>query len=380
MQAIVDSSEQAIKAGMEAFRQGRISEARALFESAAEAGSSSGVLWMLLAVCRRRDNDLEAEEAALNRLLEIEPESVRGHVMKGDCRAAVGDERSAIYFYGRALRLAKGRQLPAEVLDDVRQAEQKLSQLKRSAHEQREFRLTARGLPPESWSPRLRRSLEVAAGQRQLYYQQPTTFSYVELPHVQFFDPSEFEWAPGIEAATRAIREELSGLLEKRGDKDFRAYIQGETIRMDANRDLMKNKDWSALFLCENSQVMMETVQRCPRTWQAVQKAPLPSIATWGPTVMFSLLKAGARIRPHTGMFNTRLVCHLPLIVPPNCRFRVGNEIREWEVGKLMIFDDTIEHEAWNDSSEDRVILIFDIWRPELTDQERYELTMLLAN
>ena len=94
---------------------------------------------------------------------------------------------------------------------------------------------------------------------------------------------------------------------------------------------------------------------------------------------MFSLLRPRARIAPHTGVQNTRLVCHLPLIVPPGCGFRVGNEIRQWEEGKLLIFDDTIEHEAWNDSGEDRMVLIFDIWRPELSARERQEVSALFA-
>jgi aspartyl/asparaginyl beta-hydroxylase (cupin superfamily) len=98
-----------------------------------------------------------------------------------------------------------------------------------------------------------------------------------------------------------------------------------------------------------------------------------------GPTAMFSLLKGGARILPHTGVFNTRLICHLPLVVPPDCGFRVGNQTREWEVGKLIVFDDTIEHEAWNSSGEDRIVLIFDIWRPELSVEERHEVSALLA-
>ena len=85
----------------------------------------------------------------------------------------------------------------------------------------------------------------------------------------------------------------------------------------------------------------------------------------------------GARIQAHNGMINTRLICHLPLIVPPGCGFRVGNETREWEVGKLLIFDDTIEHEAWNDSGEDRVVLIFDVWRPELSMDERRAVTAI---
>ena len=69
--------------------------------------------------------------------------------------------------------------------------------------------------------------------------------------------------------------------------------------------------------------------------------------------------------------------CHLPLVVPPHCGFRVGNEVRAWEVGKLLIFDDTIEHEAWNNSAEDRIVLIFDIWRPELTEDERRAVTAI---
>ena len=151
-------------------------------------------------------------------------------------------------------------------------------------------------------------------------------------------------------------------------------------VRLDANKGLVENRDWSALFLCENGKPDEALIARCPATWAAVNEAPLARIPGWGPTVMFSLLKAGARIEPHTGMFNTRLVCHLPLLVPEGCTFRVGNEIRPWEEGKLLIFDDTIEHEAWNDSLEDRVVLIFDIWRPELSAQERDELTALLTN
>ena len=70
-------------------------------------------------------------------------------------------------------------------------------------------------------------------------------------------------------------------------------------------------------------------------------------------------------------MINTRLICHLPLLIPGEGKLRVGNEARGWTEGQLLIFDDTIEHEAWNDADEDRVVLIFDVWRPELTATER---------
>ncbi len=70
-------------------------------------------------------------------------------------------------------------------------------------------------------------------------------------------------------------------------------------------------------------------------------------------------------------MLNSRLICHLPLIVPPGGWLRVGGETRFWEEGRLLIFDDSIEHEARNPSDRLRVVLIFDIWRPELSEAER---------
>ena len=94
---------------------------------------------------------------------------------------------------------------------------------------------------------------------------------------------------------------------------------------------------------------------------------------------MFSLLAPHTHIPPHTGINNARLVCHLPLIVPEGCWFRVGSQTRQWEPGKLLIFDDTIEHEAMNPSDHLRVVLIFDIWHPALDEQERAGISALIA-
>jgi hypothetical protein len=118
---------------------------------------------------------------------------------------------------------------------------------------------------------------------------------------------------------------------------------------------------------------------RAPRTFAAMEAIPLCHCAKRTPAVMFSLLRAGARIPAHNGMLNTRLICHLPLIVPPGCALRVGNEVREWELGKTLIFDDSIEHEAWNNSASDRVILLFDIWRPEISLEERAAISAIFA-
>jgi len=88
------------------------------------------------------------------------------------------------------------------------------------------------------------------------------------------------------------------------------------------------------------------------------------------PTAFFSILVAKSHIPPHTGVTNTRLIVHLPLVIPPGCRFRVGSTIRDWQVGQAWVFDDTMQHEAWNDSDVPRAILIFDIWNHFMTPAE----------
>lgn len=382
MHAANTDEDRLLREAADALRQGRAAESRSRLDLLVRAGSPNPLVWLLLAIACRHMRDPQAEEASLDRLLAVDPQSLRGLIMKGDCRAGAGAKADAIRFYRAALTIADRGAVPPDAVAEVERASVALKALEGRAHAKRIELLEARGLPPESWSPRFARALDIAAGRRKLYLQQPTVFTYPELPHVQYYDPSDFPWAPAIEAATAEVKAELLSLLSAHGTDKFRPYIQGQdgAVRLDANKGLVDSRDWSALFLCENGRVDEALAAYCPRTLEVIQQAPLVRIAGWGPTVMFSLLKAGASIAPHTGMFNTRLVCHLPLIVPPNCRFRVGNEVREWREGKLFIFDDTIEHEARNDSDEDRVVLIFDIWRPELGEQEKREIASLFAH
>jgi aspartyl/asparaginyl beta-hydroxylase (cupin superfamily) len=330
-----------------------------------------------------------AGELEVNRLLEAEPQSVLLNIRKADCRVQAGDDDLACYFYRRALHAAGDRPLPQAEAAGVRRAQPALAAAAARAHSRREARLTERGLAPKQWSPRLRASLELAAGLRSdndqdpthSNSQDPTHFHYAGLPQIPFYDPGRFDWVPTIEAATASIREELTGLLAK-GTGELRPFVQNDDgMPLGVSKALLDGRDWGVIALCEQGWLDPGYIERCPRTWDILLRhAPVPRVPGWGPSVVFSLLKAGAHIGAHTGMYDTRLICHLPLIVPSGCRFRVGNEVRLWEEGRLLIFDDTIEHEAWNDGPEDRVVLIFDIWRPELTEQERDELTLLFSD
>jgi aspartyl/asparaginyl beta-hydroxylase (cupin superfamily) len=370
-------AERMTREGIQALQQGRASEARSRFEAVAAGGAAGAQIWLLLAIACRALKDEAAEEDAVDRLLSLEPQAVRGLIMKGDCRARAGDERLAVSLYKNALRIAEGQSLAQADVAELRRIEEEVRRLDARYAAQLEDMLAAQGFGPGQRSIRFQQSLDIMAGRKQVYYQEPTGFYFPGLPQTQFFDTTDFAWVAAVEAATDAVRAELSTLLAE-GLEGFRPYIRSEE-NQPRDHPLLDRKDWSALFLCENGRRFDEAIARCPKTWEAVQAAPQAWIERSSPTIMYSLLRAGARIPAHRGVNNTRLTCHLPLIVPPGCGFRVGNEVREWHEGKILVFDDSIEHEAWNESEEDRVVLIFDICRPELSEREQSEVAALFS-
>jgi aspartyl/asparaginyl beta-hydroxylase (cupin superfamily) len=385
MQISNQEAERLVMEAVSAFQAGRPDEARRRLDSVVASGRAGAQIWLLLATVCRAQRDLRAEEVALDEVLDMEPRAVRALIMKADCRSAAGDHRVAAALYKKGLNIAAsetenlppGQSLPPDLVAELRRAETAAAQLDARYADHMEASLTAQGIPPGSRSHRFQQSLDILANRKQAFFQNPTGFFYPELPHVQFYDRADFDWAPAVEAATDAIREELLAVMST-GIGDFNPYIRPEP-NQPRYHPLFNKTDWSALFFIENGKLNEEAIARCPETWKAVQAAPMPWINGWEPTVMFSLLRAKTVIPAHTGTHNTRLICHLPLIVPPGCGFRVGNQVREWEVGKLIIFDDTVEHEAWNNSDEDRVVLIFCVWRPELSEREKEEISALFS-
>ena len=122
---------------------------------------------------------------------------------------------------------------------------------------------------------------------------------------------------------------------------------------LDQWRELNHSPRWSAFHFYEKGQPIAERCSRAPATMAVLSRLPQAQVPLRSPSALFSVLQPHTRIPPHTGVANFRLVVHLPLIVPPGCGFRVGGETREWRIGEAWVFDDTIEHEAWNDSDAD---------------------------
>lgn len=319
-------------------------------------------------------------EDEIDAQLRIAPFDVAALVLKGDCRMRAGDAPAAVAFFQAALRAArKLDRLAPELVPYVEHAERGVVHAAGGFAAYLDAALDARGWPEVARPARFQESVEILCGQRevQLQLQRPGAYFYPGLPQRRYYERTEFSWAQSVEAQAPAMRAELEQWLDSGGD-GFRPYMLSdpERPRHDVH-SLVDNPDWSTLYLWENGAPLAQHVERFPVTFNTLMALDLPRITTRAPSILFSRLRPGAHIPPHTGVMNARLICHLPLIVPPGCGFRVGGEAREWEEGKLLVFDDTVEHEAWNHGDRDRVIVIFDIWRPELSPDERAAVTAL---
>lgn len=312
-----------------------------------------------------------------DRVIATHPDTPRPYVIRADAALKLGDDRSASAFYTAAIARAEAVQsLPDELAAEIARARSTRAALEQGFARLLEDELTRRGLPPNSRSTRFAESLAIMDGSKPLQLQRPTAYYFPGLPQRDFYCASEFDWAAPLEDATEAIAIELAQAIGN--DIAFQPYVMSDLTRPQGNvHGLRNNPKWSSLELTDKGRWTDEARTAFPATISALSKTPLDHISVRAPTVMFSRLAPGAHIPPHHGMLNTRLICHLPLIVPGDGALRVGNATREWERGSLLIFDDTFEHEAWNNASSERIILIFDVWRPELSQDERAAIRAL---
>lgn len=170
---------------------------------------------------------------------------------------------------------------------------------------------------------------------------------------------------------------ELQAVLA--ADQGFQPYVDyPDNVPLDQWAELNRSAKWNAFHFFHQGRQHEENCLRCPDTVSALGVLKQPRVSHYMPAAMFSVLAPRTQIPPHHGVANFRLVVHLPLVVPPGCGFRVGNQVRDWKVGEAWVFDDTIEHEAWNQSDNERVILICDVWNPRLTEADRQMISEVL--
>ena len=169
------------------------------------------------------------------------------------------------------------------------------------------------------------------------------------------YDQAAFPWAAAIEREWRVIRQELDRVMMRKAE-----LPNVQEITADA-RSLSQDADWKIFPLIAYGIRSQPNIELCPETWRVVQS--IPGLRT----AMFSILEPGKRLPPHRGPYNGVLRLHLGLLVPEpreRAAIRVGPEQHHWTEGRVLIFDDAYEHEAWNETGHVRVVLFVDFERP----------------
>jgi aspartyl/asparaginyl beta-hydroxylase (cupin superfamily) len=338
--------------------------------------------WINLAAALRGLDRRDEEMRALDRVLVLDPGNLRALLQKGSLQELQNNSRAAAVSYRTALQsIRPWTPVPPamhEILAHARRVVEGNNRALESFLEDRLGQLRARhsDMPLK----RFDRCLGILTQRDRIYRQQPSFLYFPQLAPVEFYERSDFPWLDAIEAATDDIRAELIDLLSD-GQAVLEPYVtQGTSGTVDQKwRELHQSRRWGVYYLWREGRAYPEHIARFPKTVAALSAWPRCEVPGCSPTAVFSILDAKTRIPPHTGVNNTRLIVHVPLIIPPGCGFRCGGEQREWQPGKAFVFDDTIEHEAWNESDVPRAVLILDIWNPALSEVEREMLSEAIS-
>lgn len=367
--------------GVHAYRRGQLDEAREALQAATKVAPSDPVVLLSLSVVLRAQGNSAGELGAIEAALIADPYFLAGLLAKASHLERHGKLGAAVAFYRNALKVAPPEaRWPAALSDQLRHG---LELVQRRGREMAAFLEERLGTRSGALSPaeaeRWREAGAILSGQSGPYPSVGSQLQVPRLPAIPFFERKDFDWVEAFEAKTEAITAELKAVMaHDLGEfKPYIAYQPGTPVNQW--HELNHSERWSTYFLWCHGEPVAEHLKACPETAQALAEVEMADIDGLCPNSVFSVLAPHTRIPPHHGETNARLIVHLPLIVPEHCLYRVGFEQRRWKVGEVLIFDDSIEHEARNDSDELRVVLIFDVWNPLLSPGERDMVRTLSA-
>lgn len=359
--------------GVHAFKRGQLSEALHALQAAHAASPNDPVVLLSVAAVLREQGDRTAELKAIEASLVADPYFLPGLLAKADHVEQHGQRKAAAAIYANALKVAPAEpQWPASLRAQLAHGREQVqalgTELAAYLAEQTGTRMAAL---TESEAARWREAGAILSGQSLAYPSVCARYQVPRLPAIPFFERDMFDWVDALEARTEVITAELAAALaQDRGEfKPYINYQPGAPVNQWG--ELNHSTRWSGYFLWRNGEPDVAHLEQCPQTAQALAAVDMADLGGLCPNAMFSALAPHTVIPPHHGETNARVVVHLPLVVPENCVYRVGFERRRWKVGEALIFDDSIEHEARNDSDELRVVLIFDVWNPLLSAGER---------
>lgn len=373
--------------GLIALRNDDVPQALELLERAAARDPVEPLTQHNLGLAREAGGDLAGAIACHQRAVQLTPEFHVARLHLGRILELAGRADEAATQYARALQDAQsqGRWLnpdstPPQLRGTVEHAVLFVRTQRRSAFARLFDPLRAR-FGAESMR-RVEKALRIYFNEEQPAYpdprQQPTFFYFPDLPTPAYFDRALFPWIPELEARTDDIRRELLALLPS--DRGRERVFTTDELEQHNLRGLDVPPSWNGYYFYRHGERRADNCAACPVTAAALEKLPLARIREHGPEVLYSVFTPGTHLLPHRGVTNTRLVSHLPLLVPEDCAINVGGELHHWQEGRVVVFDDTFEHEAWNRSKKTRVVMIYDIWNPYLDDAERAAITDLVAD
>jgi aspartyl/asparaginyl beta-hydroxylase (cupin superfamily) len=355
----------------------RFADALALLDTVRDSGADDLQVALRRASLHRILHDPRAALRSVDEALAFGPLDFMALLLRGTLLDQLGSAEAG-EAYGRALAQRPPGDLPPSLQRAVDQAQaaydlhvQALSDALGGASSAGDLDQIEQG--------RVARFATNVARKTRHFHAEPTHFHFPGLPEIEFPDRSPFPWLAALEAATPVIAEELAAVMAAER-AELVPYVQYDaTVPMQQWKALNHSLDWTAIHLLLRGERIEEKARHCPRTMERLATLPQPDLPGYAPNAMFSLLAPHTHIPPHHGVANFRLVCHLPLVLPGQCWFRCGEERREWRMGEAFVFDDTIEHEAANESDQLRVVLIADIWNPAISAAETAAIDRILA-
>ena len=358
-----------------------------LLERARAAAPHDAETYKSLGVAYRAGGDAQRSAQALGEAVRLDPDYYVARLHLGVTLEALGLADEAVAHYFRAVRQAQaqGRWLnEATTPPGLRPIV--LAAMRSVDHGR--HRLFDRSLAPlrarygATALTRVEAALAIYLGDIAPNYpdarQRPLFLFFPGIASQPYYDRAQFPWLAALERETDAIRSELLNMLAaEHGFEPFLRFDSAAKVE-DYLRGTGGQQAWQGFFFYRHGERRDDNAARCPHTASVLDTLPIVRIREHAPEVQFSVLTPGAHILPHRGVTNTRLVTHLPLVVPPDCALRVGGVDHAWQEGRCVVFDDTYEHEAWNRSDRTRVVLILDTWHPDLTDVERAAVSDLV--
>jgi aspartate beta-hydroxylase len=367
---------------------GQLGRAVEVLESVARHHPANSQLALDLAIARAHAGDLGAAIRTIETALAADPDFYKGWLLLGEFRDANDDDQGALQARFQAVTRAKRdgawhseATTPPELLEPVLRAIEQLRTRRRDL-----FFGSYEALRREHGAAALKRVDKALSGYLREWdatppdpRQRPKFLFFPDIPCPPYHDPFLQPWAARLRDAFPILRADALRVLDE--DKQLPNFVdfrEGDPVENVLKGDGPRPA-WEAFFFYRHGKRFDQNHLRCPKSSEVIESLELCRIDNEAPEILFSVLTPGTHIQPHYGVTNTRLVMHLPLVVPPDCALNlVDAGEHAWKEGELVMFDDTFKHEAWNRSSSTRIVLLMDCWNPHLTAAEKMAIKQMI--